>query len=48
MGSESVADFKAWMVKNDYDPEHGKDVPKRTQAAAPAKPAPAPAAPGQQ
>ena|SRR5580658_328714 len=50
MGSESVADFKAWMVKNDYDPEHGKDVPKRTQAAAPAKPVPAqaPAAPGQQ
>lgn len=27
MGSESPAEFKAWMVKHDYDPEHGKNVP---------------------
>ena len=34
MGSESIADFKAWMVKHDYDPEHGKDVPARGVDAA--------------
>ena len=27
MTSEPVADFKAWMVKHDYDPEHGKNMP---------------------
>jgi len=27
MGSEPVADFKAWMMKHDYDPEHGKNMP---------------------
>jgi hypothetical protein len=31
MGSESSADFKAWMAKHNYDPEHGKDVPTRTE-----------------
>ncbi len=46
MGSEPVADFKRWMVNHDYDPEHGKDVPKKTQPAAQANP-PAAAAPGQ-
>jgi hypothetical protein len=30
MGSETVAEFKQWMVKHDYDPEHGKDQPTRT------------------
>jgi hypothetical protein len=25
--SESVDQFKAWMVKHDYDPEHGKNQP---------------------
>jgi hypothetical protein len=34
LSSESPADFKAWMVKHDYDPEHGKNVPMK--AAAPA------------
>jgi hypothetical protein len=33
MGSEPVADFQKWMVKHDYDPEHGKDVPKKTEPA---------------
>ena len=32
MSSESPADFKAWMVKHDYDPEHGKNQPVRTEA----------------
>lgn len=42
MGSEPVADFKRWMVNHDYDPEHGKDMPKKTAADNAAKPAPAP------
>lgn len=47
IGSEPVAAFKQWMVSHDYDPEHGKDIPKRTEAAnATAKPATPPA--GQQ
>lgn len=40
MGSEPVANFKAWMTKHEYDPEHGKDTPIRaaqpTDQAAPA------------
>ena len=27
--SEPVAQFKLWMQRHDYDPEHGKDVPVR-------------------
>jgi hypothetical protein len=47
LSSESPADFKAWMIQHDYDPEHGKDTPIRIQA--PAHPAPyPPAAPSQQ
>jgi hypothetical protein len=34
MGSESIADFKRWMVNHDYDPEHGKDLPKKAGPAA--------------
>ena len=30
LDSEPVEHFKAWMVTHDYDPEHGKDVPIRT------------------
>ena len=47
MGSEPAADYKAWMVKHDYDPEHGKTVPVKVQAgaAAPAPAGTAPAAP---
>jgi hypothetical protein len=27
LGTESVEQFKEWMVKHDYDPEHGKNTP---------------------
>jgi hypothetical protein len=27
IGEEPVVAFKQWMVKHDYDPEHGKDSP---------------------
>jgi hypothetical protein len=30
--SEPVAEFKQWMQRHDYDPEHGKDVPVRGNA----------------
>jgi hypothetical protein len=40
IGQESVDQYKAWMVKVGYDPEHGKDTPIR-----PAKPEPVAAAP---
>lgn len=37
MRSEPVADFKTWMQKHDYDPEHGKNEPTNLKAdAAPA------------
>ena len=42
MGSEPIAQFKTWMEKHDYDPEHGKNTPVRLgpqDAAVPAKPA---------
>ncbi len=38
MGSESVEDFKHWMIAHEYDPEHGKDTPVR-KALAPNAPA---------
>jgi hypothetical protein len=31
--SEPVAQFKLWMQRHDYDPEHGKDVPVRSTAS---------------
>jgi hypothetical protein len=31
MESEPIAQFKAWMVKHDYDPEHGKDMPTKLE-----------------
>jgi hypothetical protein len=34
--AEPAADFKSWMLKHDYDPEHGKDTPtSQTPQAAP-------------
>jgi hypothetical protein len=42
--SEPVGEFKTWMVKHDYDPEHGKNMPVKLQpgsrpdSAAPAPP----------
>jgi hypothetical protein len=50
--SEPPAQLKAWMVKHDYDPEHGKSVPTQTapaaSAAGQAPPAPVAATPAQQ
>lgn len=34
---EPSANFKAWMVKHDYDPEHGKNQPSHTDPKAAAK-----------
>ena len=28
-----MADFKKWMVKHDYDPEHGKNMPSQAGTA---------------
>ncbi len=42
MGSESPAEFKAWMTKHEYDPEHGKNVPVRTEPQQAAKQTAAP------
>jgi hypothetical protein len=38
---EPAAKFKEWMVKHEYDPEHGKDLP--VTAAHESSPAQAPA-----
>jgi hypothetical protein len=40
--SEPVAQFKLWMQRHDYDPEHGKDVPVRSNAAGEQSPMPPP------
>jgi hypothetical protein len=42
MTSEPVAEYKKWMTKHDYDPEHGKNAPSKPQpgeepAVAPSK-----------
>jgi hypothetical protein len=34
LSSEPVADFKAWMVRHDYDPEHGENTPIKLQPKA--------------
>ncbi len=31
LDSEPSAQYKAWMLKHDYDPEHGKNTPQRDQ-----------------
>jgi hypothetical protein len=33
MGSEAPEKYKAWMVKHEYDPEHGKNMPANLTAA---------------
>ncbi len=50
LGEEPAAQFKAWMVKYQYDPEHGKNQPvKPAQTSDAAKPtAPASAGTGNQ
>jgi len=43
IGQESIDQYKAWMIKVNYDPEHGKDVPVKPApdtAAAPPPPPP--------
>lgn len=40
--SESPADFKTWMTRHDYDPEHGKNTPTRLNANQPANSPPTP------
>jgi hypothetical protein len=42
--SEPVAQFKEWMQRHDFDPEHGKDVPVRGNASAEAPSMPPPPA----
>jgi hypothetical protein len=34
LDSESKEEYKAWMAKHDYDPEHGKNMPVKTEAQA--------------
>jgi len=43
--SEPVAEFKEWMERHDYDPEHGKNVPMRSQASEGEAPMPPPPPP---
>lgn len=45
MQSEPTAQFKAWMTKHDYDPEHGKNTPINLTAQPATAPPPSPAAP---
>jgi hypothetical protein len=45
LGTESVDAFKQWMVKHEYDPEHGKSTPTRVAPSPAAAPSPAPAQP---
>ncbi len=40
LSSEPPAEFKAWMSRHDYDPEHGKNTPARLNQQ-PGAPAPA-------
>jgi hypothetical protein len=49
LNSEPIAVYKQWMIRHDYDPEHGKDTPTRTapvagQSTQPQAPAEAPEA----
>ena len=47
IGEEPAAEFKNWMDKHQYDPEHGRNEPVNPPAPpAAAQPAPAQAAPG--
>jgi hypothetical protein len=44
--TEPIDDYKQWMIKHDYDPEHGKNTPTRlAPAAAPASTRPPPQPP---
>jgi hypothetical protein len=41
LAEESVAEFKAWMTKHQYDPEHGKNEPVNAPPSAQEPAAPA-------
>jgi hypothetical protein len=47
ISEEPAAEFKEWMAKHQYDPEHGKDFPVNLKAEQPpaAQSAPTPAGP---
>jgi hypothetical protein len=48
VGEEPVAEFKSWMDKHQYDPEHGKNMPVYPpQQPATVQPAPGQLTPGQ-
>lgn len=47
LGTEPVAAFKQWMIKHDYDPEHGKNTPAQLTPGPAAASSPAPAQPPQ-
>jgi hypothetical protein len=40
LGTEPIERFKEWMLKHDYDPEHGKNTPTVNQPAGQATQAP--------
>jgi hypothetical protein len=44
IGQESVDQYKTWMIKVSYDPEHGKDVPIKSVPEPVGTPAPPPPA----
>ncbi len=35
ISEEPSANFKAWMIKHDYDHKHGKEAPVRSEPQAP-------------
>ena len=41
MASEPPAEFKAWMIKHDYDPEHDKNTPTKPEPKSAASQQPA-------
>ncbi len=47
--ADPVADYKLWMQRHDYDPEHGKDVPVRAngELVTPPPPPQRPEGPGE-
>jgi hypothetical protein len=45
LGVEPSDRFKEWMVKHDYDPEHGKNTPTLNPSTGPSANAPQAASP---
>ncbi len=45
LGEVPAAKYKEWMVKHEYDPEHGKDEPTAAASAGTATGSPAPTTP---